>query len=245
MEYQKTKVISNKKINNDIFVIKVIAEYPQIRAGQFYMLKANENLDIPLMRPISVYQFDDMSITFLYKSIGKGTQRLSALKRGNTIWTLGALGNGFPCENVHGKIALLGGGVGIPPLFETAKTLKNLGNQVDVFLGFRDKSFEVEVFADVCDMLFVSTESGTEGYKGYVTDLIDVTKYDAVFSCGPDGMLQTLSNKCKAYKIPLWLSMEKRMGCGIGSCLVCSCETQTGIKRCCKDGPIFNADDLM
>jgi dihydroorotate dehydrogenase electron transfer subunit len=149
------------------------------------------------------------------------------------------LGNGFPCNEVSEKIALVGGGIGIPPLFETAKQLAKNGCKVDVFLGYKDELFAFEPFEEVCENIFIASESGKEGYKGFITDIFHAQNYNAVFTCGPEMMMQKVKEQCEVYKVSVWLSMEKRMACGIGACLVCTCKTIIGTKRCCKDGPVF------
>lgn len=244
MEYTLQKVITNKRLLGDIFTIEVSRPAGEIRPGQFFMLKA-WNDELSLMRPISVYRFDEQTLTFMYRVIGKGTQWLSQLKRNDKIKLLGALGNGFPCEEVHGHIALVGGGVGIPPLYETAKKLTSLDNRVDVYLGYKDALFAFEEFEDVCDNIFISSEAGFEGYKGFITDLLHTENYDAVFTCGPLIMMKKIIDQCRQSNTPVWCSMEKHMGCGIGACLVCSCKTTLGMKRACKDGPVFNGNDLI
>lgn len=239
MEYFSSKVIRQEKSAPGIFSIEITAPGQTVNPGQFYMLKSWQD-NLPLMRPISVYKYENEVLTFLYKVVGKGTEALSLLKKGNTIELLGPLGNGFPCDDIHGKIALVAGGVGIPPMYETAKKLFTAGNTVDLYLGYKDSLFCYEDFEDVCHRIFIACESGQEGYKGFVTDLIEYEHYDAVLTCGPEAMMFKIREKCLELKIPVWLSMERRMGCGIGACLVCSCQTEKGMERTCKDGPVFN-----
>ena len=243
MEYQKSKVISQKKVAPEIYVIEV-ALHSTADPGQFYMLKAWKN-DLTLMRPISIFKIEKESVFFLYRVIGKGTERLSLLKKGAEIEVLGPLGNGFPCDQVSGKIALIGGGLGIPPMYETAKRLKNLGHEVDLFLGYRKELFVLDEFTEVCSNIFIASEKGKEGYNGFVTDLVDFQKYDAIFTCGPEPMMFKILDSAKKHNVPVWLSMEKRMGCGIGACLVCSCETKHGMQRSCHEGPVFNGYELI
>lgn len=244
MQYCQEKVISNKRLLGDIFVIEVSRPDGEVKPGQFFMLKA-WNDELTLMRPISVYRIKEESLAFMYRVVGKGTQWLTQLKRNDKIKLLGALGNGFPCDEVHGHIALIGGGVGIPPLYETAKKLTSLGGKVDVYLGYKDALFAFEEFEDVCDNIFISSEAGFEGYKGFVTDLLKPAQYDAVFTCGPLVMMRKIIGMCNESKTPVWCSMERHMGCGIGACLVCSCKTVLGMKRACKDGPVFKGNDLI
>ncbi|MEG2071193.1 MAG: dihydroorotate dehydrogenase electron transfer subunit, partial [Bacteroidales bacterium] len=243
IHYYKSKILSNKKIASDVYVMEVKRNEEEVIPGQFYMLKSWQE-ELTLMRPISLYKMEADTLFFMYRVIGKGTACFSKLKKGDSIDLLGPLGNGFPCDKVSGKIALVGGGVGIPPLFETAKRLTKLGNQVDVFIGYKEEVFICEEFEDVCDNIFVSTECGQEGYRGYITDLLHPEQYDAVFTCGPEVMMMKVMEMCKSHHVPAWCSMEKRMGCGIGACLVCSCETKNGMKSSCKDGPVFSMDEL-
>lgn len=244
MNFYQSKVLSQKKIAPEIFQLEVSSSGKTILPGQFFMLKAWDN-ELPLSRPISVYKNEENRLVFLYRIAGKGTARFSHLKRGDRLDLLGPLGNGFPCDEVTGKIALVGGGIGIPPLFETAKKLHQAGVQVDLFLGYKDDLFIYDEFVDVCDHIFIACESGKEGFKGYVTQLLDCSKYDAVFTCGPEPMMFEVIRLCREIDIPVWASMEKHMACGIGACLVCNCETRDGMKRACKDGPVFRGEDLI
>ena len=244
MEYTTTKVLKQEKIASDIFVMTVNYKGENALPGQFFMLKAWEN-QLPLMRPISYFKKESGTISFMYRVVGKGTLLLSKLKKGAPIEILGPLGNGFPCDQVKGNIALVGGGVGIPPLYDSAKTLLQMGNQVSVFLGYKDELFALEDFAEIGCSLFISCEKGNEGYKGFITDLLHCNLYNAVFTCGPEIMMNKIALMCKENKIPVWLSMERRMGCGIGACLVCTCETTKGMKRTCNEGPVFNGNDLL
>ena len=244
MEYSQQKVISNQRLLGDIFTLKVNRPQGEVKPGQFFMLKS-WNEELSLMRPISVYRNDDDSLSFMYRVAGKGTQWISQLKRNDKIMLLGALGNGFPCSEVKGHIALVGGGIGIPPLYETAKKLTVLGNHVDIFLGYKDALFAFEEFEDVSENIFISSEKGFEGYKGFITDLLKPEKYDAVFTCGPLVMMKKIVEMCKQSHTPIWCSMEKHMGCGIGACLTCSCKTNEGMKRTCKDGPVFKGEELV
>ena len=246
MNYTKQTIITNQRLMRDIFLLQVTRPEGEIRPGQFFMLKT-WNDELTLMRPISVYRYDKQCVWFMYRVAGKGTRWLSEtgqLDRNSDIMLLGPLGNGFPCEEVHGRIALVGGGIGIPPLYETAKKLTALGNQVDVYLGYKDALFAFEEFEDVCQNIFISSEKGFEGYKGFITDLLKPEQYDAVFTCGPWVMMRKIVELCRQSKTPVWCSMEKHMGCGIGACLTCSCKTTEGMKRTCKDGPVFRGEEL-
>ena len=243
MNYSLSKIKSRQQIAQDIFVLEVEREAGIILPGQFFMLKAWDN-HLPLMRPISVFKSSPKTVSFMYRIAGEGTNLLSQLKKGDMVEMLGPVGNGFPCDKVSGRIALVGGGIGIPPLFETARKLKKLKCSVDVYLGYKDELFAFSAFETVADKIFISTETGNEGYRGFITDLLKVENYQAVFSCGPEVMMFKVRDLCVAKEVPIWLSMEKRMACGIGACLVCACETKQGMKRCCVDGPVFFWEDL-
>ena len=244
MEYFKSTVISNEQITDDIFVMVVERNGASATAGQFYMLKCWDQ-ELTLMRPISIFKAEEESLHFMYRVIGKGTERMTQLYEGDPIWLLGALGTGYPIEQMHGKVALLGGGVGIPPLCETAKELSQKEVQVDVYLGYRDELFSVEEFEPYCENIFVSTEKGEEGYRGFITDLLKPEQYDAVCTCGPEIMMRKVAALCADKNVTCWCSMEHRMACGIGACLGCSIKTADGMKRVCKDGPVFPAQILF
>lgn len=243
MDYFDSTVISNRPLTEDIFVLVVDRKGASAAAGQFYMLKCWDK-ELTLMRPISIFKAENDTLHFMYRIIGQGTQKLSELKTGDKISLLGALGTGYPIPEMHGHVALLGGGLGIPPLCQTAKELHEHGVKVDVYLGYRDILFAAEEFKPYCQEIHISTEKGTEGYHGFITDLLKPEKYDAVFTCGPEIMMRKVAALCKAQHTPCWCSMEHRMACGIGACLGCSIKTTEGMKRICKDGPVFKADTL-
>lgn len=244
MEYYVTTIISNQQIASDIYLLKVKWIGEKSKPGQFFMLKAWD-AELTLSRPISVFKMGIRSLSFMYRVIGQGTEYISRLKRGDYIELTGPLGNGFPIDILLGKVALVGGGIGIPPMYETAKALTKKGVTVDCYFGYRDETFAFEDFEDVADDIYISTESGSEGVKGFVTQMLKPQAYDAVLCCGPEMMIKAIIKLCQESHVPIWVSMEKRMACGIGACLGCNCETTTGMKRCCKEGPVFNGNDLI
>lgn len=244
MEYYQSEIIFNQEIAPDIFLMEVTRNKEEIEPGQFFMLKTWRD-ELTFMRPISVYNVLPKQVQFMYRVAGKGTELLSNAKPGDAIQLLGPLGTGFPYKEVHGEIALLGGGIGIPPLFETAKKLKALNNKLTVYLGFKKELFAIDDFAGVADHLFIASEEGEEGYRGFITDLLTPEKFDAVFTCGPEVMMEKVWRMCKEKQVPVWLSMERRMACGIGACLGCNCDTIHGTVRACKEGPVFSGDDLV
>lgn len=244
MKYFESEVIENRQITDEIFVLCVARNDAEVRAGQFFMLKCWDS-ELTLMRPISVYHSDEKLIWFMYRVVGEGTRRLSGLENGDRLKLMGPCGNGYPCDNLKGKIALVGGGVGIPPLCETAKVLHGQGATVDAYLGYRDVIFALEEFEPWCDSIFVSTEKGEEGYHGYITDLLHPEQYDAVLTCGPEVMMRKVADMCKTTDTLCYCSLEHRMACGLGACLGCSIPTRQGMKRVCKDGPVFRSADLL
>ncbi len=225
----------NKKLSSDMYLMKV-KEKNDSKMGQFYMLRAWDTYPV-LSRPISIYDSDSESVTFLYKTVGKGTEYFATLKEGDEITLEGPHGNGFPL--LKGKIALVGGGVGIAPLYLTAKKLKEFGNTVDIYLGFSGETVLTDEYEKICDNLKVNV-------GGYVTDDITPAEYDAIFTCGPDIMMRILTEKAakEAPDVPVYVSMENRMACGYGVCLCCSVNTEKGNMRACKEGPVFQGKEV-
>lgn len=234
------KVTSNRALGEDFYLMRV-EEENNARMGQFYMLRAWETYPV-LSRPISVYDADKESVSFLYKVVGKGTELLRQIKEGDEITLDGAHGNGFPSLADKKRIALVGGGVGIAPLYLAAKTYKkeNPDCTVDIYLGFSGTPVLTEEFETVCDRLTVNV-------GGFVTDDIDPNAYEAIVTCGPTIMMKVLYSKCVKCQAaaPLYVSMENRMACGIGACLVCSCRTANGNRKVCKDGPVFLGSEVF
>lgn len=234
------KIRSNEKVDQDFYLMTVEQEN-KARMGQFYMLRAWDTYPV-LSRPISVFDADGQTVSFLYKVIGKGTKMLSELEAGEEITLDGPHGNGFPELAGKKKIALVGGGVGIAPLFLAAKTYKaaDLEVQVDIYLGFSGEPILIDEYREVADNVTVNV-------GGFVTDDIDPCAYDAICTCGPGIMMKVLYEKCQKVgaTAPLYVSMENRMACGIGACLVCTCKTSGGNKKVCKDGPVFLGSEVF
>lgn len=237
---RKSKIIEHIKVCDNIFKIK--AEFPEkAQPGQFFMVRASE--DYPtLSRPISVHDSDDNSVTFLFEAKGKGTDMLASLAVDDSIYLTGPLGNGFPVDDIKGKVAVVSGGIGIAPL---NYVVKSLSADVDFFCGFRDKSYALDEISKVAKNVSIATDTGNEGVKGFVTDLLDVTKYDVVVTCGPEIMMKKLVSTCLSKNVKIYVSLEKHMACGIGACLGCTCKTKNGAKRVCKDGPVFLGEDVV
>lgn len=227
-------VLKNEAVGKDFYLLKASGSY-DAKMGQFCMLRAWEDYPV-LSRPISIFDCDAEGISFLYKVVGQGTELLAQLKPGDDITVQGPHGNGFP--QVQGKVALVGGGIGVAPLYYTAKQLKEQGNSVDLYLGFQEEALLEEDYKAVCDKLVLNI-------GGFVTDDINPADYDVIMTCGPHIMMKVLADKTKGSGAKLYVSMENRMGCGVGACLVCSCKTTGGNKKVCKDGPVFTAEEVF
>lgn len=232
------EILQNEQVSDDFYLMKVKKEN-QAAMGQFYMLRAWNEYPV-LSRPISVFDADPETVSFLYKVVGKGTEIFTKLKAGDEITLDGPHGNGFP--EVKGKIALVGGGVGIAPLYLTAKTLKKLDpdTKVDIYLGFSGQPILTDRYEAVADQVKVNV-------GGFVTNDIDPREYDFILTCGPEIMMKVLYRKCRDLKAkaPVYVSMENRMACGIGACLVCTCKTSKGNRRACKDGPVMLGNEVF
>ncbi|HAF69843.1 MAG: Dihydroorotate dehydrogenase B (NAD(+)), electron transfer subunit [Acetothermia bacterium 64_32] len=233
--FRRAKVLENREVAPGIFLLRVEGDH-SARPGQFYMLRAWE-LDPPLSRPLSVFDLDPSGVSFLYKVRGRGTRLLSRLSPGDELAALGPLGNGW--KGVEGRVALVGGGLGIAPLLLSAKSVP----EADVYLGFPGKPYLVEEFRKVAEKVYVTSETGEGGERGLVSDLFSPEGYDACFACGPLGMLKEVAKKCREAGVPLYVSLEERMACGLGACLGCTVPTKGGPRRVCKDGPVFLAEE--
>ncbi len=208
--------------------------------GQF----ANIKLDgLFLRRPISVCDMQGDLLTIIYKVVGKGTEQLSQMKNG-TLDVLTGLGNGFDLTVAGECPVLIGGGVGVPPMYLLCKKLLAQGKKVRVILGFntKDEIFYESEFSDLGAGVTVTTVDGSYGIKGFVTDALQGIPYSYFYCCGPEPMLKAVY---KASKTSGQFSFEKRMGCGFGACMGCSCKTVTGYKRICREGPVLCKEEIL
>lgn len=213
------------------------------RPGQFVNIELE---GLYLRRPISICDWDDKSITIIYKVVGKGTELMSQMQPGVELDVLTGLGNGFNPDVENSKPLLVGGGVGVPPLYHLAKVLIADGRKVSVVLGFNTAAevFYADEFRALGADVYVSTADGSMGVKGFVTDAIReaAIDFDYFYSCGPLPMLKAL---CGCTDKAGELSFEERMGCGFGACMGCSCKTLTGNKRICKEGPVMRREEII
>ena len=237
------KILSIEALTKD--VNKMVLEgdtSPLSSPGQFVNFKLE---GLFLRRPISVCDYDENTITVIYKVVGKGTEQMSGMKSGDELDLLSGLGNGFNTENSGEKPLVIGGGVGVPPMYNLAKKLINEGKKPVVILGFNkaDEIFYKEEFEKLGAEVYISTVDGSVGTKGFVTDVIkEISGYTYFYTCGPLPMLKAVYD-CTVTSGEL--SFEERMGCGFGACMGCSCETKYGNKRICKDGPVLIKEEII
>ncbi len=239
----KYKILINHQIAKDIYEMILMGDTSAITApGQFI----NIQLDgFYLRRPISVCDYNNETITLLYKVVGAGTEKMAAMGSGEELDCLVGLGNGFSTENSGEHPLLIGGGIGIPPLFNLCKKLVAEGKKPTVVLGFNSvqEAFYIQDFKELTDNVCVATADGSFGVKGFVTTIVEkLTDYTYFYTCGPEAMLRAVYD---ATTTSGQLSFEERMGCGFGACMGCSCETKYGNKRICKDGPILVKEEII
>ncbi len=235
------EVLSNEALTDNVFQMILAGDTSHItNCGQF----VNIQLDgMFLRRPISVCDYDENTLTIIYKVVGKGTEAMSAMKAGTRLDLLTGLGNGYDLTLAGDRPVLLGGGVGVPPMYNLAKKLRQAGKSVSVILGFNTAAeiFYEEAFRALGCQVTVTTVDGSYGVKGFVTDALP-ENYTYFYTCGPEPMLKAVY---RATNTSGQMSFEERMGCGFGACMGCSCKTITGYKRICKDGPVMKKEEIL
>ncbi len=237
--YRNGNILSNIEISPDIYEVILEGDFTG-SPGQFYMVRAWNELDPFLSRPISIADIEDGKLKLLYEVRGRGTNIISKLRKGDKLSLLGPLGNTFDLKE-RGKIALISGGIGIAPMLYLAKRLPG---DIDIYSGFRNNVYFLDQIKPYVKDILVSTEDGSTGHKGFVTELFHPEEYDLVYTCGPTPMMNVVINMCKD-KVPVYISMESRMACGIGACLGCTVETIRGMERVCKEGPVFKGEEMI
>ena len=235
------QVLSNTALTDCVYKMVLAGDTSAItNCGQF----VNIQLDgMFLRRPISVCDYDSETLTIVYKVVGKGTEAMSQMGEGTGLDILTGLGNGYDLTLCGDKPILLGGGVGVPPMYNLAKKLIAMGKEVKVILGFNTASevfYEEEFKALGCEVT-VTTVDGSYGKKGFVTDALP-EEYSYFYTCGPEPMLKAVY---RATNTSGQMSFEERMGCGFGACMGCSCKTLTGYKRICKEGPVMKKEEIL
>ncbi|MDU2373811.1 MAG: dihydroorotate dehydrogenase electron transfer subunit [Peptoniphilus harei] len=229
------KIIENIDVCKDYFILRTDLDV-KVYPGQFFMLRAWEAYPT-LSRPISVYDVTD-GVDFLIEKRGEGTKILESLKEGDEIKLFGPFGNAF-YANVD-EVALVGGGVGVAPFHYLIKEIQKLkpSSKITLYIGEREELELENAFKDIdCD---IKIKKG-----GFITDIIDFESHDLIYTCGPEIMMKKVVELAKDHDVTTYVSLEKRMGCGLGACLSCSCETKRGRRRSCKEGPIFKGSDLI
>ncbi len=235
-------IVSNIALTDSVYKMVLQGDTSAITApGQFVNLQL---AGLYLRRPISVCDLEGDKLTIVYKAVGKGTEQMSRMGAGEKVDILTGLGNGYDLTLSGDKPVLLGGGVGVPPMYLLAKELLKQGKKVSVILGFNTKSeifYEQEFKKLGCDVT-VTTVDGSYGTKGFVTTALETIDYTYFYTCGPEPMLKAVY---KASNTSGQMSFEKRMGCGFGACMGCSCKTLTGYKRICKEGPVMKKEEIL
>ena len=232
----------NIKIAKDVYKMIIEGDTSSLTAtGQFVNIKVD---GLYLRRPISVCDYDDSTITLIYKVVGAGTQIMSTKVAGETFDILVGLGNGYNTDKSGETPLLIGGGVGVPPMYGLCKKLVAEGKKPTVILGFNtaDEIFYKEEFEALGVKVYVTTGDGRVGVKGFVTDVMKDLTYSYFFTCGPMPMFKAIENTAVTSG---QYSFEERMGCGFGACMGCSCKTKYGNKRICKDGPVLEREEII
>ena len=241
MKQSLFEIIENNPLTENVYKMVLKGDTSAITSpGQFVNIKLD---GLYLRRPISVCNVDGDMLTIIYKTVGKGTKQMAQMKEG-MLDILTGLGNGYDLSVSGQNPVLLGGGVGVPPMYLLAKQLIAEGKQVQVILGFNKKSevFYEEEFKRLGANVTVTTVDGSYGIKGFVTDALQNMDYSYFYTCGPEPMLKAIY---KASVTSGQMSFEKRMGCGFGACMGCSCKTITGYKRICKEGPVMRKEEIL
>lgn len=237
-------IVANEPLTSDVWRMVLGGDTQWIkRPGQFVNIELE---GLYLRRPISICDWDESTITIIYKVVGRGTEQMRTMKAGEQLDLLTGLGNGFNPDVECQRPLLVGGGVGVPPLYRLAKELIGRGRKVSVVLGFNtaQELFYADEFRALGAEVYISTADGSLGTKGFVTNAIEenAIEFDYFYSCGPLPMLKAL---CDCTDVSGELSFEERMGCGFGACMGCSCKTLTGNKRICKEGPVMKREEII
>ena len=236
------KILANERLTATVWRMVLGGDTQWITApGQFVDIALEGRY---LRRPISVCDYDATTLTLIYKVVGEGTAQMSRMAAGGELDLLTGLGNGFDVHNAAQRPLLVGGGVGVPPLYNLAKVLLAAGKRVGVVLGFNtaDEVFYADEFRALGCRVIVATADGSYGVKGFATTPLNDLNYSYFYTCGPEPMLKAVY---KATRTSGQMSFEERMGCGFGACMGCSCKTLTGYKRICKDGPVMRKEEIL
>ena len=253
MKQSSATIISNREAMPGAYLLWLRS--PQVaygaKPGQFVMVGCGEDNELPLRRPLSIHQLDGDSLALLFNTVGKGTCWLSQRQKDETIDLLGPLGNGFTIYPESAHILLVAGGIGIVPLVYLANIALQQRKKVTLLVGAKyGVQLLSEEFLPKGVTIITATEDGEQGYKGCVSELLpDYTDdADQVFACGPAAMYREMAQRKQELGLkgkPIQVSMEMRMGCGLGVCYGCTVKTKRGLRQVCKDGPVFELDDIL
>jgi len=235
------EITENREIAPLTFLMRLSGDCSGITApGQFINIRLE---GLFLRRPISVCDLEDSTLTIIYKTVGKGTRAMAEMLPGDKLDVLTGLGNGYDLTKAGDRPLLIGGGVGVPPLYLLAKKLREQGREVSAVLGFNraEEVFFLDEFRALGCSVTVTTADGSMGVRGFVTDGLP-EDYSYFYTCGPEPMLKAVF---RATETSGQFSFEERMGCGFGACMGCTCRTVTGYKRICKDGPVLEKEEIL
>ena len=233
---------NTRRLTENIFEMTLSGDTGEITApGQFVNIALSGRY---LRRPISVCDLGEGRLTLVYKVVGAGTEQMRLMNAGEKLDLLTGLGNGYDLESLGSEPLLIGGGAGVPPMYYLAKRLIAAGKKPQVVLGFNTKTeiFYEEEFRGLGVQVYITTVDGSAGTKGFVTDAMAGLDFDCTCACGPEPMLKAVYN---AADVPGQFSFERRMGCGFGACMGCSCRTKYGFKRICRDGPVLTREEII
>lgn len=249
MKQEIFKILTNQQLAKDVYRMTLTGDPCGIRPGQFVNIKLD---GLYLRRPISVCDCVGCVLTLIYKVVGKGTELMSKMTQCDELDVLTGLGNGYDLTKSGETPLLIGGGVGVPPLYMLCRKLAEEGKHPTVVLGFNkaEEVFYPNEFAALGAEVKVATVDGSVGVKGFVTDAIaaladEGKKFSYFYTCGPEPMLKAVYNSPVLDGVEGEFSFEERMGCGFGACMGCSCKTVTGYKRICKDGPVLEKKEIL
>jgi dihydroorotate dehydrogenase electron transfer subunit len=234
-------VLSQERLTEDVCRLTV-ATTTGGAPGQFYMVRSWDREPL-LARPISIHSAGEDTVSFLYQVCGRGTELLARLDEGGKVALTGPLGHGFRTGDLRGRIAIVTGGIGIAPMFCLARTLPP--GDVTMIAGFKSRPYAVAQLLDLGVDVQVTTEDGSDGTRGFCTEIFDPHAYDTVVTCGPLPMMARVAQLCAEAGVPCQASLEAHMACGVGACLVCPCPTVLGNKRVCADGPVFDTAEVI
>lgn len=245
-------ILKNKQISEKFFIIEAVSskKLPEILPGQFMQVRVDNAPHTFLRRPLSVHDVNYKlnSISMLFQAVGEGTEKLSALRSGDTLNVVYPLGNSFTLPEKGEKVVLTGGGCGMAPLLYLGRKAAESGADISFALGFRNKARVIDYSAfEEFGKVYIATEDGSQGIKGFITDIpvFSDTLWDKAYCCGPEPMMKNIAANCSERKIFCEVSLENLMACGIGACLCCVVNTTEGHLCTCTDGPVFNIKSLL